>query len=133
MTKTDSKLILAKEDYEIIMSYIKRSLSPVTFNRQDIQELETEVKKAALVDKAHLPADVIGLNSIVTVKEEERDKLMELTLVIPEKANIKQRLVSIMSPVGTALIGFRKGQQAKWKVPAGKKTFTIMDVQNQFA
>jgi regulator of nucleoside diphosphate kinase len=35
-----------------------------------------------------------------------------------------------MSPIGTALIGFRKGQQVKWKVPAGKKTFTIMNVQN---
>ena len=133
MSKTNSKLILAKEDFEIIMSYIKRRVSPVTFNRQDIQELEMEVKKAELVDKAHLPGDVIRLNSIVTIKEEERNKLMELTLVIPEKANIKQRLVSIMSPIGTALIGFRKGQRVKWQVPAGKKTFTIMDVKNQYA
>ncbi|MGZ3845979.1 MAG: GreA/GreB family elongation factor [Flavisolibacter sp.] len=34
--------------------------------------------------------------------------------------------------MGTALIGFRKGEQVRWKVPAGKKTFTIVDVQNQY-
>ena len=64
--------------------------------------------------------------------EEKENNVMELTVVTPEKANIKKRLISIMSPVGTALIGFRKGQQVKWKVPAGKKTFTIMNVENQF-
>jgi regulator of nucleoside diphosphate kinase len=64
--------------------------------------------------------------------EESENKVIELTVVTPEKANIKHRLISIMSQIGTALIGFRKGQQVKWKVPAGKKTFTILNVQHQF-
>ena len=55
---------------------------------------------------------------------------MELKVVTPEKANIRQRLISIMSPVGTALIGFRKGQRVKWNVPGGKKVFTILEVRN---
>jgi len=124
--------MLAKEDYEIIMSYIKRGLPTITFNRQDAEELEMELKKAKVVHREELPQDVVRLNSIVTIKEEKENKIMELTVVTPEKANIKQKLISIMSPIGTALIGFRKGQQVKWKVPAGKKTFTIMDVQNQY-
>jgi regulator of nucleoside diphosphate kinase len=37
-----------------------------------------------------------------------------------------------MAPIGMALIGFRKGQKVKWQVPAGKKTFTIVDVINDF-
>ena len=132
MRKTKSRLMLAKEDYEIIMSYIKRGLPTITFNRQDAEELEMELKKAKVVHREELPQDVVRLNSIVTIKEEKENKIMELTVVTPEKANIKQKLISIMSPIGTALIGFRKGQQVKWKVPAGKKTFTIMDVQNQY-
>jgi regulator of nucleoside diphosphate kinase len=75
---------------------------------------------------------VVRLNSTVVIREEKENKVMELTVVTPEKANIKQKLISVMSPIGTALIGFRKGQQIKWKVPAGKKTFTIMEVQNQY-
>jgi regulator of nucleoside diphosphate kinase len=132
MEKTKSRLVLAKDDYDIIMSYIRRGLPTITFNRQDAEELEMELKKAKLVHKNELPEDIVRLNSTVTIKEEKENKIIELTVVTPEKANIKRRLISIMSPIGTALIGFRKGQQVKWKVPAGKKTFTIMDVQNQF-
>lgn len=124
--------MLAKEDYEIIMSYVKRGLPTITFNRQDVEELEMELKKAKLVTRDELPEDVVRLNSTVIIKEEKENRVMKITVVTPEKANIKQRLISIMSPIGTALIGFRKGQQVKWKVPAGKKTFTIMEVQNQF-
>jgi regulator of nucleoside diphosphate kinase len=133
MRKTRNRLLLTKDDYNIIMSYIRRGLPTITFNRHDAEELEIELKKAKVVDKEELPSDVVRLNSIVTIKEEKENKVMELTVVTPEKANIKQRLISIMSPIGTALIGFRKGQQVKWKVPAGKKTFTIMDVQNSMA
>lgn len=131
MQKTKSRLILAKEDYDIIMSYVKRGLPTITFNRKDSEGLEIELKKAKVVHKHELPEDVVRLNSTVTIKEEKESKVMELTVVTPEKANIKERLISIMSPIGTALIGFRKGQQVKWRVPAGKKTFTIMNVQNQ--
>lgn len=132
MEKKKNRLVLAKDDYEIIMSYIRKGLPTITFNRQDVEELELELKKARVVHKDELPEDIVRLNSTVTIKEEKENKIMELTVVTPERANIKQRLISIMSPIGTALIGFRKGQQVKWKVPAGKKTFTIMDVQNQF-
>lgn len=132
MQNKKNSLLLAKEDYAVIMSCIKRGLRTITYNRQDAEELEQELKKATVVDQEKLPQDIVRLNSKVTIREEEGNKIMELTLVTPEKANIKQRFISIMSPIGTALIGFRKGARVKWKVPAGKKMFTIMDVQNQF-
>jgi regulator of nucleoside diphosphate kinase len=130
MQKIKNTLLIAKEDYDIIRFYLKRVISTATFNRNDAKELEKELKKAKLVHRDDLPQDIVRLNSIVTIKDENENKSLELTLVTPEKANMKQRLISIMSPIGTALIGFRKGQKIKWTVPAGKKTFTIMDVQN---
>jgi regulator of nucleoside diphosphate kinase len=56
---------------------------------------------------------------------------MEFMLVTPDKADIKAKRISIMAPIGTALIGFRKGQQVNWQVPAGKRTFTILEVINE--
>lgn len=132
MQKIKSRLLLAKDDYDIIMSYIKRRIPTSGFNRRDAEELESELKKAKLVHKGELPKDVVRLNSRVKIKEEHENKIMEFTVVTPEKANIKKRLISIMSPIGTALIGFRKGQQLNWKVPSGKKTFTILDVENLY-
>ena len=132
MQKIKTRLVLSKNDYDIIMSYLKRSLATITFNRRDAEELENELKKAKIVDNDDVPEDVVRLNSTVTIKEEKENKVMEVMVVTPEKADIKQKKISIMSPIGTALIGFGKGQQVKWKVPAGNKTFTIMEVQYQY-
>ena len=57
---------------------------------------------------------------------------MELTIVTPDRANIKEKKISIMAPIGTALIGFRQGQKVKWKVPSGNKMFTILEVSNDY-
>jgi regulator of nucleoside diphosphate kinase len=132
MQKFKSRLLLAKDDYDTIMSYIKRRIPTNGFNRRDAEELQSELKKAKLVPKEELPEDVVRLNSRVKIKEENENKIMEFTVVTPEKANFRRRLISIMSPIGTALIGFRKGQQVNWKVPSGKKTFTIVDVENLY-
>ena len=123
--------MLAREDYEIIMSCIKGNLPTIQFSRRDAEELEMELKNAKVVHRDQLPPDVVRLNSTVTIKEEKENKVLKITVVTPERADIKARQVSIMSPVGTALIGFRKGQEVRWKVPAGNKTFIIMDVENQ--
>lgn len=128
MEQIGGRLVLAKNDYEAIMGYIKLGAGRTSFNRHDAEELEKELKKATLVSREELPEDVVRLNSTVKIREEKAAKVMELTLVSPEKADIKQRKISILSPIGTALIGFCKGQVVIWNVPAGTKTFTILDV-----
>ncbi len=132
-TKKRDQLLLEKNDYDVIMRYLKAGYGRNSFNRQDAEELEAELKKAKLMDKSKLPADVVRLNSLVTIHDLEQKKELQLKVVIPEKADIRERRISIMSPIGTALIGFRKGQTVSWKVPAGKKTFNIVEVQNETA
>ena len=130
MQKVKEQLLLRKEDYHIMMTSLRGGTGKAYFDRQNAEELEGELKKAKLISKEDFPDDVVGLNSTVVVKDEMAGKEMEIQLVLPEYADIKQRKISIMSPIGTALIGFKKGQQVQWKVPAGNKTFTIVDVKN---
>ena len=66
------------------------------------------------------------------IKADGKNKEMDLTIVMPDKANIKENKISIMAPIGTALIGFRQGQKVKWEVPSGNKTFTILEVNNDY-
>jgi len=131
MQRIKSSLVLRKDDYEILISYVRGALGRSLFDKRNAAELESELKKAKLVNKDKFPDDVVGINSRVTIQEENESKLMDVTLVTPDKADIKQRKISVMSPIGTALIGFRKGQKVKWNVPAGEKTFTILAVTNQ--
>ncbi len=74
--------------------------------------------------------DVIRLHSRVKVKEKNSDKVIEMILVAPEEADIRQRRVSVATPAGAALMGFREGEEVMWNVPSGKKTFQILEVIN---
>lgn len=133
MQTKKEQLLLVKQDYEQIITGMKNGFGSHHFNRWEFEELAGELKKAILVDKAELPPDVVRLNSFVTIKDEKEKKVMTVTVVMPDQADIKQRKISVLSPVGTALIGYRKGKKISWQVPAGKKTFLILDVNNAMA
>jgi len=131
MQKINNELVLRSDDYKLLISYLNGGNGKITFDRRNAEELHAELKKAKLVNKEDFPPDVVRINSTVRIKAEDKDDVMEFKLVTPDRANIKEKMISIMTPVGTALIGFRKGQQVKWQVPSGKKTFTILEVINQ--
>jgi regulator of nucleoside diphosphate kinase len=131
MRSTPGKIIITNEDYDRLSPYMK-GLMPVNgFDKNNTALLREELMKATLVKKDELPPGVVRLNSRVIIKDEIKNKLIELTLVVPEKADIKARRISVFAPVGTALIGYSEGENVKWEVPAGKKSFIIMKVYNQ--
>ena len=132
MKKLNNQLVLLRDDYDLLNSYLNSWNAKSAFDRRNAEELHTELKKAKLVSRDAFPLDVVRLNSTVRVKTEGKDEIMELILVTPDKADIKEKKVSIMAPIGAALIGFRQGQKVKWQVPGGKKTFTIIEVINNF-
>jgi regulator of nucleoside diphosphate kinase len=131
MTTTKSEIIIAREDYETLNAYVKGLVPAKAFDRKNAAMLEEELKKATLVNREEVPEDVVRLNSRVVITEGSKNKPIELVLVLPEKADIKERRVSVFAPIGTALLGFRQGEKIKWNVPSGSKTFTIMKVCNQ--
>ena len=132
MKKISKNLVLKKDDYSLLTSYLKNAWTQSTFNKRDADELQAELKKAIIVEDDEFPHDAVGLNSKVRIKADGKNKEMDLTIVMPDKANIKENKISIMAPIGTALIGFRQGQKVKWKVPSGNKTFTILEVNNDY-
>ena len=131
MVHLNNELVLRTDDYKILLAWLNGGNAKTAFDPRNAAELHAELKKARLVDKENFPDDVIRINSTVRIKAEEKNEVMQFMLVTPDKANIKEKRISIMAPIGTALIGFRKGQQVKWKVPSGVKTFTILEVINE--
>lgn len=120
---------MSKLDHSIIMQYLKSGESRTLFNRYDIEDFLTEMKHVQVVEDHELPNDIIKLNSVVKIKDEADNKVIELMLVTPKQADIKTRRISVMSPIGIALIGYRQGQRVKWKVPLGERSFYIMEVK----
>ena len=131
MQKINNQLVLRLDDYKLLTAYFNNWQGNTVVEKKSTQVLQEELKRARLVEKEDFPADAVRLNSRVKIKAEGRENVMELVLVMPDKADMKAKKVSVTAPVGAALIGFRQGQQVSWQVPAGKKTFTILEVVNE--
>lgn len=123
-------VIITRTDYEILNSYVKNLHGMQVNERENFSKLSGELKKAQIVEDDSMPADIVRLGSTVVIKDLVTKRDMTVTIVLPSKADIKQKKVSVLAPIGTALIGFRKGQTVSWNVPSGKKDFKIVDVNN---
>ncbi len=121
-----NEIMITGFDYGRIMSMIDRLRN--TFSKEqkeNADRLVMELKRAQRVDSYDIPHDCVTMNSSFEIKEVDESETRTLTLVFPEKANIEENRVSILSPVGTAVLGYRVGNVIHWKVPAGVKKFII--------
>lgn len=125
-----SPVILLKSDYEILNGFVKNIQGMQVNEKENFAKLYQEIKKAQIVEPADFPEDVVRLDSEVVIKDLQTKRDMKITIVLPKHADIKQKKVSVLAPIGTALLGFRKGQKVSWEVPSGKKDFMIKDVVN---
>ncbi|HET7116451.1 MAG TPA: GreA/GreB family elongation factor [Hanamia sp.] len=130
LTPTASPVILLKKDFEILNGYVKNLQGMQVNEKENFRKLYDEIRKAQIVNEENFPDDVVRLDSTVVIKDLQSKRDMRITVVLPQKADIKQKKVSVLAPIGTALIGFRKGQIVSWEVPSGKKDFKIMEVKN---
>ncbi|WP_247235619.1 nucleoside diphosphate kinase regulator [Telluribacter sp. SYSU D00476] len=119
-----TSVVLGEEDFRLLKQFADNN-SRVA---DHAMTLSYELKRAVVVKEQNLPPDSVRLNSTVKVRDLESGKEMVLTIVLPAFANINEKKISVLTPMGSALIGLRKGDQIDWKMPAGMKTFFIMDV-----
>ena len=84
-----------------------------------LTNLEMELNQAKVVPSEKIPPDVITMNSKVLLKDLDSGEEMIYTLVYPADADILEEKISILAPVGTAILGYRLGAVIQWRVPGG--------------
>ncbi|MED5609764.1 MULTISPECIES: nucleoside diphosphate kinase regulator [Pseudomonas] len=95
------------------------------------EALEAELSRANVVGHDEVPPGVVTMNSTVRCREEGSGKEYLLTLVYPEDAGGEGK-VSILAPVGTALLGLTVGQSIDWPAPGGKTLkLSLLDITYQ--
>jgi regulator of nucleoside diphosphate kinase len=94
-------------------------------------ELEKELERARVVNPEKIPGDVITMNSVVRIRDLEAGEEMTYTLVFPADARIEENRISVLSAIGTALIGYRVGDTIEWKVPSGLKRWKVEGILYQ--
>lgn len=82
-------------------------------------ELEAELERAEIVEPEEIPADVVTMNSTIRFKVASSEEEFEYTLVYPKDMDGNGNKISILAPVGSALLGLKEGDEIEWPKPGG--------------
>jgi regulator of nucleoside diphosphate kinase len=93
-----------------------------------VAALSQELKRAKVVSPTEIPADVITMNSRVRLKEMKSAAELDIDIVYPKDADVGKRKVSVLAPVGTAVLGCKVGDEVKWPVAQGMVTYKVQEL-----
>lgn len=95
--------------------------SPALRGNLAAEALAEELNRAEVVAPEQMPADVVDMHSTVECEDELSGERRKLTLVFPAEADVDSGRVSVLAPVGSALLGLSVGQSIDWEAPGGRK------------
>lgn len=100
-------------------------------NKKHINELEEELEKASVVASVDIPPTVITMNSKVILEDLDSGEKLTITLTFPSDADVDQGKISVLAPVGTAIIGYSVGSTVEWNVPGGLRRLKVKKILYQ--
>jgi len=106
-------------------------MSSGSISGNEAERLTKELEIAKVVEPQEIPPDVVTMHSVVKVSFLNTKKQVQFQLVYPREADMKSGKISILSPVATALIGYRKNDELEWIVPAGVTKIRIDEIVYQ--
>ncbi|MBB5721558.1 regulator of nucleoside diphosphate kinase [Loktanella ponticola] len=111
LTKLNPKVVISSAD----LTHLE-DLADSMMRRQPAlaDRLLTEISRARIVDATKVRGDVVTMGSTVTYRDETTAQEKTVTLVYPEDADIAQLRVSVMTPIGVALLGLSEGASFDW-------------------
>lgn len=110
---------------------LERRENKAAASKKYYSDLETELRRAAVLPPQEVPADVITMNSRVRLRDQDSGEEMTYTLVFPEQADPLEGKLSVLAPVGTALLGYRVGDEVEWEVPDGVRRLIVEELEYQ--
>lgn len=106
----------------------------VSLKRRDKEHLETlqgELDRAHVLHPTAIPSDVVTMNSRVRLVDLVTNEEGAYTLVFPSEANLEQGKISILAPIGTAILGCRVGDTVEWRMPGGIRKLRVEQILYQ--
>lgn len=122
----ETPIYITRDDYLKLRLLIAAALH--SHASTALARLRDELDRAAVIDPAAFPADVVTMNSTVEFEDLGTGEIDEYTITFPELSAIERRRISILAPIGTALIGCRVGDVVKWSTPGGIRQLQVRRV-----
>ena len=127
---TKNKICITKYDYTRLKSMVQEYTKT---NKADtnLKDLLGEIERAQKVDSYTIGSNYITMNSVFELKKMNELDFQQFRLVFPEDADIDKDKISVLAPIGTAVLGYKVGDVIKWKVPDGENFFQITNILYQ--
>ena len=116
-------LYISQQDHHRLSLIVRALLRPGA--PAALEKLRDELARALILDSAALPPDVVTMGARVQIEDLGTNEVEDYTLVYPDQANIAEGRLSILAPVGTALLGYRTGAIVDWPTPGGIRRLKI--------
>ena len=121
-----AEIYITDIDYRRINECIAAKHSPR--EAENLHLLRLELTRARRVKQAKIPPDVVTMRSRFRLKDLGNPQSFEYTLVYPDEADFLSGKLSVLSPIGTAVLGQKTGNVIEWKVPAGTRYFVVDEI-----
>lgn len=121
-------MTLSNEDYQKLKSLVTSRLTCALSDPAMLRSLNQELKRAKLVSPGELNDTIVGMNSTITLRDLQSDGMETYTLVYPAQADIANRRLSVLSPVGVEVLGCRCGDNIGWLTHSGWRMMKIEKV-----
>lgn len=119
-------LVVSREDYQRLNDLIERYQSGRLADAA--ADLEDELARATVLEPQAIPPDIVRMGSKVRFRFIDTDEAREVTLVYPGEASVDEGRISVLAPIGTALIGLRVGQRIRWTTPEAQRDLEVVAV-----
>ena len=123
----NKQIYITKNDNERLMELLKEKRPHDTYDEALLHEL----KRGIIVDSKKIPADVITMNSQVKFTEIESNSSLIYWLVFPQDADISKNKISVLSPIGCGLLGYKVNDIIPVKTPDGEKMVRVEKIIHQ--
>lgn len=118
-------IIITRHDLDRLQHLIGDGASPA------LDRLDAELARAAVVEPEAVPADVVTMNSDVVYEDVESGAQRTVRVVYPADADAGAGRISVLAPIGSALLGLRVGQEIEWPTPGGVRRVRVVRVEYQ--
>ncbi len=125
MRSIDQDILITDVDLERLRPVIDQNDTPAS------DSLDAELRRATIVPQRHVPADVVTMNSEVVYEDCATAAQRVVRVVYPKDADASAGKISVLAPIGSALLGLRVGQTIEWQVPTGKKRVRVVELKYQ--
>jgi regulator of nucleoside diphosphate kinase len=122
------KIIITEIDHERLEDLLSSEFASVIGPSDHLDDLRAELDRARIVRPEDVPRNVVTMNSTVILDDLDTKEKETYTLVFPDSADIAHDRLSVLAPVGTAILGQRVGDVVRWRVPQGWRRLKIARV-----